>query len=443
MIPITPLEAWIGGKIFGPGKGRRPGTFDIRRFQLERINLTLSYARQRSPFYREHLGALGTDPFRRLEDFSGLPFTTPADVGLDPLRFLCVSQSEIERVVTLRNPAPTGPSKRFFFTSEDLESTVDFFHHGMSTLVKAGDRVLILMPGETPAGIGDLLQRGLSRMEAEGLVHGPVVDPAETVRFILDHSVDVLVGIPAQVLALARVSGTSVPRYKIKSVLLSTDYLPQAIVRVLEDAWRCEVFDHYGMTEMGWGGGVECAAHRGYHLREADLYVEIVDPETGEPLKDGESGEVVFTTLNRRGMPLIRYRTGDEARFDTTPCLCGTVLRTLARVDGRMGGKVEMVPGVMLTMSQLDEALFPLPGIVDFGVKISKQAGAWRLSLDVVHNGEGSREELGHTIAARLTSVPSIAVASGAGAFKMGAIHFRDMGTLPISLEKRKMTVRL
>ena len=76
---------------------------------------------------------------------------------------------------------------------------------------------------------------------------------------------------------------------------------------------------------------------QGYHLRETDLYVEIVDPETGNPVLDGEPGEVVFTTLTRRGMPLIRYPTGDVSRFLPDPCPCGTVLKTLERIRNRLG----------------------------------------------------------------------------------------------------------
>jgi phenylacetate-CoA ligase len=440
MTPITPLEDWIGSKVRRTGDRLTPST--IRRFQLERIKSTLSYAREKSPFYRDYLKSSGNEPVTRLEDLSALPFTTPEDITADPFRFLCVSQSEIERVVTLRSSATTGPSKRIFFTAEDIESTVDFFHYGMSTLVSPGDRVLILMPGDAPASIGDLLQRALARMDVEGFLHGPVIDPAETGKFIIDHEVDSLVGVPTQVLALARAGGATMPEGRIKSVLLSTDYLSRAIVRAIEDAWRCEVFDHYGMTEMGWGGGVECAAHRGYHLREADLYVEIVNPETGEPLADGKEGEVVFTTLNRRGMPLIRYRTGDVARFHTTPCRCGTVLRTLTRVGRRLGGDAEIAPGVMLTMALLDEALFPLPGVVDFSVEISGPAGKRSLSLDVVHNGEGRRKELSRAIARRLNSVPSIAAALGSGAFAIDAIHIKDSSSFALAFKKRQIAVR-
>jgi phenylacetate-CoA ligase len=194
------------------------------------------------------------------------------------------------------------------------------------------------------------------------------------------------------------------------------------------------------MTEMGWGGGVECAAHRGFHLREADLYVEIADPVTGAPCEKGEQGEVVFTTLNRRGMPLIRYRTGDVAGFRTTPCPCGTVLRTLAPVDCRLGAGIEIAAGVKLSMAQLDEALFPISGIVDFSAEITRRAGVLRLSVDVVHNGEGTRQELSGAVAETLAAIPSIETALGSGTLKMGDIRVREMETFPLAFRKRQIT---
>jgi phenylacetate-CoA ligase len=157
-------------------------------------------------------------------------------------------------------------------------------------------------------------------------------------------------------------------------VLLSTDYIPAAIVNVLENTWGCKVFNHYGTTEMGLGGGVECEAHRGYHLREADMLFEIVNPETGEPVPDGGYGEVVFTTLTRRGMPLVRYRMGDRSRFLVGECPCGTKLRTMEKIRGRFSGFVS-VGDETLKLPDFDEALFPIQGLLNFSVTVSGSGG--------------------------------------------------------------------
>jgi phenylacetate-coenzyme A ligase PaaK-like adenylate-forming protein len=128
-------------------------------------------------------------------------------------------------------------------------------------------------------------------------------------------------------------------------------------------------------------------------MREADLLFEVVDPKTGAPLEEGEAGEVVFTTLTRRGMPLIRYRTGDLSRFLPEQCPCGTVLKTMAPVRGRIAGQLELEPGVMLTMADLDEALFPIRDLIDFSVELSRECDRDLLQITAtLLEGCGERE---------------------------------------------------
>ncbi len=388
----TPLESWVSGKI---GSGSDPLTREkIEHHQRLMLQETFAWARTKSSFYRRHLAGLSEREFRGLGDFHRIPFTTAEDIRQNPLHFLCVSQSEINRVVTLHTSGTTGMPKRIYFTGEDQELTVDFFHRGMSTLVSPGERVLILLPGERPGSVGDLLATGLQRLGTSAVVYGPVQDYPEALEVMVREGIDALVGIPVQVLALARYSkGRPAPR----SVLLSTDYVPDSIKKELHLIWGCEVYTHYGMTEMGFGGGVECEARQGYHMREADLYFEIVDPKTGEPLPDGKTGEVVFTTLTRRGMPLIRYRTGDLSRFITEPCSCGTVLKAMACVRGRIQDSVDLASGKVLTMADLDEALFPIEGLLDFSAAFTHEQGMNHLKITATvldENGERRTDDI-------------------------------------------------
>jgi phenylacetate-CoA ligase len=409
MIPLTPLETWIGNRISGPGKPAPLTRAALERYQLGRFQYLIDYARIRSPFYCRHLAGLSGKSIRKWNDLASLPFTTQCDLKTESLQFLCVSQGSIERVVTLPVFSPTATPRRLFFTREDLEQTIDFFHHGMSTLVSPSDRVLILMPGEKPDSVGDLLHRGLLRLEVPSLVHGPVVDPVQTGEIILKNRISSLVGIPTQVLALARcLPGENRLKGLISTVLLSSDYVSRALVDVLERTWDCTVFSHYGLTETGYGGGVECQARQGYHLGEADLHVEIVDPHTGQPLPDGESGEIVVTTLTRTGMPLIRYRTGDVSRFIPGECPCGSVLKRLDKVSHSLDRVVLLGPGNFLTMSQLDEILFSLPGVFDFHAEITRGPDQDRLNINL-HLAEGSNSsQIIAEARERLKAIPSI-----------------------------------
>jgi phenylacetate-CoA ligase len=241
-----------------------------------------------------------------------------------------------------------------------------------------------------------LLLRALARMDVQGIVHGFVQDPVRTVQEITEKRIDCLVGIPVHVLSLVRHrGGAPVPPGLIKSVLLSSDYVPQAIVDEVAQVWRCPVFEHYGMTEMGLGGGVQCSAHEGYHLREADLLFEIIDPGTGQPVPDGETGEVVFTTLTRKGMPLIRYRTGDLARFIPGPCPCGTMLKRMDRIQGRLKGAVVLDEGHQFSISDLDEVVFAVAGVLDYGAEVYTEEGKAHLRVKVHARTGGSQDARG------------------------------------------------
>lgn len=391
MIGVTPLEAWIARKAgIGPGPAGRFFVEALKAYQFRRVNEIIDYARRNTPFYRRHLASLADAPLSVLSDIARIPFTTPSDLAGDPSAFLAVRQDDVARIVTLRTSGSTGEAKRLFFTEGDLELTVDFFHHGMSTLIRPGQRVAVLLPGERPDSVGDLLVRGLRRMDVHALAYGPVTDPLHAARAVASYQAHCLVGIPTQVLAVARTrAGAAIGKGIIESILLSTDYVPRAIAKTLEEVWGCRVFTHYGMTEMGLGGGVECEALDGYHLREGDLYFEVVDHETGDACSDGTMGEVVFTTLTRRGMPLIRYRTGDIARIIPQPCPCGSYLRRMERVRGRWDGAVRLGPECTLTLSDMDETLFRLRDLLDYRVTVSKRRdGRFRLHIDV-HRAEG------------------------------------------------------
>jgi phenylacetate-CoA ligase len=217
---------------------------------------------------------------------------------------------------------------------------VDFFHHGFSTGVWPEQRMLVLMPCQTPSSVGDLLSRGLARIPAEPILHGPMQSPQAVVDTVLRYKIDCMVGIPAEMAMLAKYPGTvEIPAGQIRSIWLGTQNTKRSLAGEIERFWGCPVYQHYGAAEMCPGGGVQCAARDGFHLREADLYIEIVDPLTAKPMANGGFGEVVVTTLTREAMPLIRYRTGHGAAIMTEPCRCGSKLRRMTGLRDRMDTK--------------------------------------------------------------------------------------------------------
>ncbi|MBP1764074.1 MAG: phenylacetate-CoA ligase [Firmicutes bacterium] len=368
-LPITPLDDWTAEKI--GVKNNWVTREQIADYQLAKLKETVERAQASSPFYRSHLAGYRANSLNGFEEFSSYPFTTSADITRNAMRMLCVSQSNISRVVTLTTSGTTGQPKRLYFTPDDQELTIDFFRCGMSTFAGPGDRTLILLPGERTGSVGDLLAEALNRIGVKSVSYGLVEQAPNAVHSMCQEKATCIVGVPAQVLAMARYwESWGKSNWTPRCVLLSTDHVPTAIVDELERIWKCEVFNHYGMTEMGLGGGLECAAHDGCHLREADLYFEIIDPASGQPLPEGEYGEVVFTTLTRRGMPLIRYRTGDISRFIAGTCSCGSKVRRLERIRSRLNGEIRFTQESGFTLADLDEILFALPEVINFSVEI-------------------------------------------------------------------------
>lgn len=436
----TPLEDWIKGRI--DPNGRTPLTrLALDADRLNKLRETIRYVRDYSPFYRRLFAALPETPLSELSDITAFPFTTVEDLRGDPFRFLCVSQDEVARVVTLQTSGTTGQPKRLFFTESDLELTIDFFHHGMSTLVAPGDRVLILMPGTLPYSVGDLLQKGLSRMNAVGIIHGPVKDSEAVARQIIELEIDSLVGIPVQVLGLARsrAAGRIAPG-KLKSILLSADYVPKSIVRALSQTWHCPVYQHYGLTETGYGGAVECAALSGYHPREADLLFEIVDPVTGVSVPKGDMGEVVITTLTRRAMPLVRYRTGDTARFIAEPCPCGTVLSRLDWIQGRLEEVVPLDQTLSISVPMLDNAVFELDGVLNYQVQLDSNGPGKRLLLSV-YPAASARENLLPDVRNAVLSIPDIHTAVAKGSLDLVIRLQKDEPEISSGPQKRKIHI--
>ena len=355
------LDLWTAEKILGDRDAPLSREL-LEAYTVEKLRQTLDWATVRSPFYKEQIGELletwggagsmghnaaagkvaGAAAYESFwQAFRRLPFVTSRQLRERELDFLCVGPGEISRIVTLDTGGSTGSPKRIYFTPEDQQLTVDYFQNGMRLLVNAGDCVLILMPARAPGSIGKLLARGLENFGARavdyGLPSGEGGEARRLLELIQRKRVTAVAALPTHMRLLAE-TALALPekeRPRLRCVLLSAEYVPEDLGTILKGAFGCRVYEHYGMTEMGLGCAVSCGEGAGYHIREADLYIEIVDPETGRVIQDERPGEIVFTTLNRRGMPFIRYRTGDRSHWINEGCGCGSLLKRLARVEPR------------------------------------------------------------------------------------------------------------
>ena len=434
----NPLDAWTARCI---GLGDSPLTrADLTAYQLRQLRATLAWAKERSPYYRHRLGVFDEARLTTLDRLRELPLTSADDLRRNDPPLLCVSQSAIAHIVTLptlltlETSGTRGPPKRLFFTADEQQATIDFFDYGMRLPARAGDRVLILFPGERSGSVGDLLGRALTRLGATPIAHGWPHDLAAASEALYRERPDVVAGTPVALLALARHGALAgLPRLPVRSVLISADHAAASLRRSLAELWGCEIFEHYGMTEMGLGGGVDCAAHAGYHLREHELLVEVVDPASGERVAAGQPGEVVFTTLARRGLPLIRYRTGDISSIVAGPCACGSPLVRLERIHGRLGGGVRLgETGELgeLTMARLDEAVFSVANVVDFDA-VYRPGEAPRLELAVSVADDAARDATLAAVTAALAHLAPLAAARSISGLRLNVAAAAGGGLLP------------
>jgi phenylacetate-CoA ligase len=437
-ITKTPLEFWIAKRLRIP---QHALTREIlEHYQLRALQETMGWARKHSSFYARRFAEIPDDLPRSFGEISSFPFTSPEDIARHTSGFLCVSQDEISRVVTMHTSGTSGAPKRIFFTEADQESALDFFAHGVAAMAVPGDRMLIALPVEREGSVGSQLAKGIARAGVIPILHGLSTDPAQTLAHMEQEKATCIIGLPVQMPALSQSNSAcagSVFR-RLRFIVLCSDHVPESLARRLRRRTGCEIYEHYGMTEMGLGGGVDCAAHMGYHLREADFYFEIVNPTTSEPLPDGETGEIVFTTLHRTAMPLIRYRTGDLSRFLPGPCGCGTILKRLDRVRDRVDGFVSLGRWGSISISALDEALFDIPELLGFSATLT-QSRPRQLEIAVYAPGIDSAQ-IEAAVRAALRTLPVICHACTSGELELSVISVQQ--PLSVTGGKRKIEVK-
>jgi phenylacetate-CoA ligase len=359
----SPVDTWLA---------RRTGLYDdlnpesLSRWQGEMLKEALKHAR-RSRFYCGKITGS--------ENLNELPFTSPEDIVNDPYAFLAINQADVLRVTTLANSGTTYLKKRIFFSGSDLERTIEFFSAGMSALVEEGDHVQILISNRTENSLGSLLRESLHRIGVSSEITGVLKSADKAAE--LASAADCIVGMPAEILYMCRTA----PNLRPKSVLLAADIAPEPLIDSIKEAWRCDVFTHYGHTEFGYGYAVDCQEHDGLHLRSADIIAEIIDPLTDQPAKPGEKGEIVITTLSNEAMPLIRYRTGNISALTEKPCSCGSKVPSLKKIEGRIHDQIDTGHG-KLGICDLDRIVFVNPAVNAFDAFYNSAERSLTLLID-------------------------------------------------------------
>jgi len=340
---------------------------EIAKLQLRRLKVSVKNAYDNVPFHRRRMKALGFEPgdLKRLEDLAGLPFTVKTDLR-DHYPFGLFARPRTELVRLHASSGTTGKPTVVGYTAKDIATWADLMARSMAC---AGAR-----PGDVihnAYGYG-LFTGGLGAHYGAERLGGTVVPMSggsteRQIVLITDFGARVLCATPSYALAIAEVAekeGVDLRKSKLKIGIFGAEPWSEAMRREVEARLGLKAVDIYGLSEiMGPGVACECVeAQAGLHGWEDHFLFEVIDQDTGKPVKEGEAGELVITTLTKEALPMIRYRTRDITRLSTERCACGRTHVRIKRITGRNDDML-IIRGVNVYPSQIEAVLVGLPDV--------------------------------------------------------------------------------
>jgi len=337
----------------------------LRELQSSRLREVVALAHRCVPLYRRRMEEAGTTPasIRSIDDIARLPLTVKEDLrDAYPFGLLARPLGEVVRLHA--SSGTTGKPIVVAYTQGDLDVWRAVMLRALAAYgVHAGDIL------QNAYGYG-LFTGGLGvHYGAEAL--GAAVIPISggntdrQIMLLKDFGVTAICCTPSyflHVLGRAEELGVDLRSLPLRIGCFGAEPWTDAMRRRIETAAGIRAFDIYGLTEIcGPGVGAECSVQNGLHLFEDHFYPEIIDPETLQPLPDGQEGELVLTTLSKRAMPMIRYRTRDITALINEPCACGRTLRRIRRISHR-SDDMFIVRGVNVFPSQIETAILAVEG---------------------------------------------------------------------------------
>jgi len=345
---------------------------DYQRFQeyrKDKLRQTLRHVNENSRFYQKQFEQCGLAPedIKDFDELQQLPFTFPEDIRTNGYEFLCISQRNVERPVTFYSSGTTGFKKRLFFSTKDVIHIMEFIAMAMNSIVNSKDtRILSLMTNSQGRGASDLYARSVRMTGMEAVVADIQNASKELLELSIRANCNVWFGDITTIYRLAKEMEQEInlDPLGMKLLFVTMGNISIPVKNYLETLFQCPVITHYGLTEVGWGFAIDCEEGNGYDSNELDVYTEIIDPQTGIRLPDGEVGELTYTLIGREAMPLIRYRCGDLAykissNEDRHLDIIGPIVR-------RIEGSIEIKEGHWIYPAMLEEILYTHQEVVDY-----------------------------------------------------------------------------
>ena len=385
---------------------------EIRELQVDRLRATVENAYENVPFYREQLDDMGVAPgdIGSVEDVRKLPMTTKEDFRDEyPDGLFAVDHDDVRRIHA--SSGTTGKPKIVAYTDEDI----DVWSVVMARSLAASG----VEPGETvqnaygyglfTGGLG--LHYGAEELECTVMPIGGGQTQRQ-VEMMADLESDVLACTPSYALYFAETAeemGHDPRDLPVSTVAFGAEPCTDPMREEIEQRLDANGIDLYGLSEIvGPGVSIECVeAKNGLHVWEDRFLPEVIDPATGEPVEDGEEGELVLTTLSKEALPVLRYRTGDLTTLYYDECECG---RTMVRMDNVTGRTDDLliVRGVNLYPSEIEHVILDIDGVAPYyriDLHERDNLDVMELTVEVDEAFDGDRQQLHGTIQKRLKNV--------------------------------------
>ena len=421
---------------------------DLRKLQGERLQDLVKRAYNNVPFYKAKLDAKGVKPgdIRGIGDIAKLPFTMKAEFREQyPFGMFAVPHREIVRIHA--SSGTTGKPTVVGYTKNDIDNWAECAARSLGCGgATAEDTVQVAYGyGLFTGGLG--MHYGAEKLGAAALPMSSG-NTEKQIMLMKDFKVTVLCCTPSYALQIAEVAkqmGEDLRQLPLKSGHFGAEPWTEAMRRHIEEAFPLKALDIYGLSEVaGPGVANECLEQHGLHVFEDHFYPEIINPETGEPLPDGQKGELVFTCLTKEGVPLIRYRTRDITMIlDEGPCPCGRTSRKIARLMGRTDDML-IIRGINVFPSQVEDVLVRIEGVhPQYLIVVDRQGNLDTMEIQVevteglfsdeVRKLEALRDKIHHQIRTMLNVSAKITLV------EPKTIE-RTLGKAKRVLDKRKLT---
>lgn len=372
--------------LFKSGLGNFSRNF-LDKYEFFKLKKIIRYSYNNSPFYHRLFNDNNLKPsdIKSFSDMTKIPYTKSEDLQNSPNSFFSVTENKFVNVLT--TAGSTGKPKKAYFTKQDTNKIAQSIAHGGRLLYDINQNDVIRFTFEIGYGT-EIWGTRYYFDKAYGEIIGALMlstgrlSVEEELAIIKEYNPNIFGDVTSRVSYLTSEMKKicDLQSLGIKKIFIGAEPTPNALRKSIENAWNADAVIGYGINEVGPLIAGECENKCGMHLNEIGYFLEVADPDTGELLEDGEVGEFIYTTLDRKGMPLIRYNSHDLGRILTDDCLCGLPLKRI-EIKGRTDDLVPIGAGDNLFTRIFDDILFSIPEIVDYQVNFDRNNGMDQITI--------------------------------------------------------------